>query len=196
MTKTIRTIISGVIEGAIKRFSGAGRPGETIDGREYFQHYGFTSRPRSGAEGVCLKQGNVVFMIASDDRRYRVQVEEGEVCLYDDQGQAIHLKRGKTVHVYGCDHVTVDASEDVQVNTKQVAVTASESAQISAPAVTILTDALNIQTLGGGGHVATMMGNFTITGSLAVDGPISATGNITSDGSIVDTAGNTNHHSH
>ena len=39
-------------------------------------------------------------------------------------------------------------------------------------------------------------GDVSITGNLNVTGTISAGGNITSGGSIIDTAGNTNHHSH
>ena len=106
MITMIRSIISSVAEGVIKRFSGIGRPGETIASREYFQHYGFTSRPRAGAEGVCLKQGNNVIMIASDDRRYRIAVEDGEVALYTDEGHYLHFKRGGTLEI-SCPNITM-----------------------------------------------------------------------------------------
>lgn len=42
----------------------------------------------------------------------------------------------------------------------------------------------------------TVTGNLTVNQSLSVSGTISAGGNITSGGSIIDTTGNTNHHSH
>lgn len=99
MITMIRSILSSVTEGAIKRFSGAGRVGETFTDRECFQHYGFSSRPLSGAEGILIKQGNQIMLIASDDRRYRINIEAGEVSLYTDEGDYVHLKRGNLVEV-------------------------------------------------------------------------------------------------
>lgn len=70
---------------------------DTMDGVERFQNYGFTSVPHAGSEPITLtvngdKSHTVV--IAVDDRRYRLKgLENGEVALYDDQGQKIVLKR-------------------------------------------------------------------------------------------------------
>jgi phage gp45-like len=99
MMKLIRTIISSVIEGNIKYFAGSGRVGETFANREYMQHYGFTSRPLKDGEGLVLKQGDKVFLIASDDRRYRISLAEGEVALYTDEGDKVHLKRGGVIEI-------------------------------------------------------------------------------------------------
>ena len=95
----IRGIIQSVIEGAIKRFSASGRDAETFADREYFQHYGFTSRPLSGAEAIIIREGNHIVMIASDDRRYRIALEAGEVALYTDEGDKVHLKRGGNIEI-------------------------------------------------------------------------------------------------
>ena len=100
MITMIRSILSSVSEGVIKRFAGSGRAGETFTDRECFQHYGFTSRPLPGAEGVLLKQGNQIMLIASDDRRYRIELANGEVALYTDEGDYVHLKRGNLVEVH------------------------------------------------------------------------------------------------
>ncbi len=89
----IRCLISAVVEGVIKRFSASGRVDETFESREYFQHYGFTSRPKANAEGIIINAGNHYIMIASDDRRYRIALEDGEAALYDDLGQRVHLTR-------------------------------------------------------------------------------------------------------
>lgn len=89
----IRGIIQQVIEGVIKRFSASGRPDESIADREYFQHYGYTSRPLRGAEIIIICEGNHIVAIAGDDRRYRIALEEGEAALYDDLGQKVHLTR-------------------------------------------------------------------------------------------------------
>ena len=64
---------------------------------EHFQHYGFTSVPFPGAEGVGLSIGgstNHMVVLNVDDRRYRMKgLEGGEVAIYDDQGQSVHLTR-------------------------------------------------------------------------------------------------------
>ena len=125
----IRALISSVVEGAIKRFSAAGRPGEQFDDREYLQHYGFTSRPLPGAEGVLICDGNHVVMVASDDRRYRIQMVDGEVALYTDEGDKIHLKRGRIIEI--------DGGEQVVVNTKVAQVTASTSATVTSPVINL-----------------------------------------------------------
>lgn len=70
---------------------------ETMDGVEHFQPYGFTARPKKGAEGIGLGVGGLrshTIVIAVGDRRYRLKgLAEGEVAMYDDQDQVIHLKR-------------------------------------------------------------------------------------------------------
>lgn len=75
--------------------------GEVRDEVERFQQYGLTSVPLAGAEGVYLslngsRDHGVV--ISVDDRRYRLAgLAGGEVAIYDDQGQKVHLKRSGMV---------------------------------------------------------------------------------------------------
>jgi phage gp45-like len=133
----IRGIIISVWEGVIKRFSASGRAGETFTDREYFQHYGYTSRPLPGAEGIIFREGNHIIMIASDDRRYRIALEEGEVALYDDQGQVIKLMRGKEIHVYGCDKLTADVAMETKVTSPVATVVASTSCQVTSPVINL-----------------------------------------------------------
>lgn len=81
--------------------------GETRDGVERFQEYGFTCHPHAGAEAVAVSLGGNrahTLIIAVDDRRYRVKnLAAGEVCLYTDEDQGgphrIHLKRGREIHL-------------------------------------------------------------------------------------------------
>lgn len=109
--KMIRGILTGLTEGEIKLFSGTGRAGETFTKREFWQHYGFTSRPLDRSEAIILKDGNVVNVIASDDRRYRLAIEEGEVALYSDEGDKVHFKRGKEIEINSGGKVVVDAPQ-------------------------------------------------------------------------------------
>lgn len=76
---------------------------EVRDNIERFQDYGFTSVPHPGAEGVVVFVGgnrDLGLCIAVDDRRYRmVGLEQGEVAIYTDEGDNIHLKRGRVIEV-------------------------------------------------------------------------------------------------
>lgn len=75
---------------------------EVKDGVEHFQEYGFTSvpKPATGDQGpeaaVVFPHGHRGHGIAVvvGDRRYRLRgLADGEVALYDDLGQVVHLKR-------------------------------------------------------------------------------------------------------
>lgn len=112
----IRGIVKQVYEGVIKRFSAYGRTDETIDDREYMQHYGFTSRPLPGAEIIIIREGNHYIAVASDDRRYRLALEEGEVAIYTDEGDCVHLKRDNTIHVVSGNKVIADVANEMTVN--------------------------------------------------------------------------------
>jgi len=74
-----------------------GLEGETLDKVERIQEYGLTSNPHPNAEAVVLAlSGNTSHsvVIAVDDRRYRLKgLKKGEVALYDDLGQKVHLTR-------------------------------------------------------------------------------------------------------
>ncbi len=113
----IRARIKSVVEGAIKRFSAFGRPDEEIEDREYMQHYGFTSRPLADGEMVLIQEGNHIIAIASDDRRYRIALAEGEVAIYTDEGDHIRLKRGKEIFVKSGNKVMVDAENLIDLKT-------------------------------------------------------------------------------
>lgn len=95
----VRGIVTAIAEGAIKRFGATGRVGESFCSRELFQHYGFTSSPPAGAEVILLREGNHIIAIAEDDRRYRIAVGGGEVAIYSDEGDKVHLKRGRVIEI-------------------------------------------------------------------------------------------------
>ncbi len=56
--------------------------GEIKDDMEHFEPYGFTSNPLAGAEGIAAFIG--------DDRSHG---------LYTDEGDKVHLKRGKVIDI-------------------------------------------------------------------------------------------------
>ncbi|MDA8139535.1 MAG: phage baseplate assembly protein [Desulfobacteraceae bacterium] len=194
MRAMIRGIISACMEGAIKKLSTAGLIGETFANREYFQHYGFTSRPLQGAECILIREGNHIVVIASDDRRYRISLQNGEVAIHDNQGQAIHLQADNKIQVTCAGALTIDAADSVTINTQAAAINcdtvevkADTSAAVTSPQVTITASAKVTMTT----PLVEVSGNLQVAGSGQFGGGLSMTGasgsgNITTPGNISD----------
>lgn len=64
----------------------------------HYEAYGFTSRAGAGGEAVVLNVGgdkSQPIVILVGDRRYRVEVEAGEVCVYNAAGHKITLREDR-----------------------------------------------------------------------------------------------------
>lgn len=98
--------------------------GQVPDDAEHFQHYGFTSVPHAGAEGIALAIGGSTghtVVINVDDRRYRLKgLPYGEVALYDDLGHKVHLTRDGIVIGGGGHPVVITDTPLLQVNASVV----------------------------------------------------------------------------
>lgn len=109
--------------------------GEVRDAVERMQQYGFTSVPLPGADGaVVFVAGNREqgIIVATEDRRYRLTgLEGGEVAIYDDQGQKVHLTR---------DGIVVETSLDLTATIGGAAAVTAASVSVTAPTVTITGD--------------------------------------------------------
>jgi phage baseplate assembly protein V len=78
-----------------------GLAGETV-AAELMQHYGFASAPIAGAEVVLLPIGGNsghTIIIATVDGRYRVSLKPGEVAIHTDEGDHVHMQRGRIIEV-------------------------------------------------------------------------------------------------
>jgi phage baseplate assembly protein V len=69
---------------------------------EHLEPFGFTSHPEAGAQGIVLAfNGNgshsVVFCVG--DKRYRLEISEGEVCIYNRHGDKVHIKDNREIDV-------------------------------------------------------------------------------------------------
>lgn len=77
--------------------------GELRDRLERFQEYGYTSVPLAGAEAAAVFVGgnrDHGIIIATEDRRYRLKsLKPGEVAIYTDEGDKVHLKRNGNIEV-------------------------------------------------------------------------------------------------
>jgi phage baseplate assembly protein V len=96
---------------------------ELKDNVEHFEPYGFTSNPLAGAEVLTAFIGgdrsHAVVLVASD-RRYRIQeLEPGEVAIYTDEGDKIHLKRGRIIDIE-TETLNIKASGSVNFDTPTI----------------------------------------------------------------------------
>ncbi|WP_432473342.1 phage baseplate assembly protein V [Amphritea sp. HPY] len=88
---------------------------KTLSGDVYelprVQQYGYTSNPHAGAEGIVLTLDDAHgVVVAVDDRRYRMKgLKNGEVALYDDTGNKVHLQRSGKMHVTAPTQITFDS---------------------------------------------------------------------------------------
>lgn len=74
--------------------------GAIEDSTDVWQPYGLQARPKSGAIAVQAAIGgqqDSLVTILVHDRRYCIQLVEGEVALVDDLGQKVHLTRSGIV---------------------------------------------------------------------------------------------------
>ena len=156
--------------------------GEVRDRVEHWQPYGLAYHPHPGAEALVLALGGNTdhgAVVCVGDRRYRITgLAQGEVALYDDQGQVIHLKRDKTVHVYGTDHLVADIGTDAAVTCPLVTVSASTKVTLDTPVVEC-TAQLTVGT-----HL-TVVGNGQFGGGLTMTGA-AGSGNISTPGAVSD----------
>lgn len=150
-------------------------PGDIREGLEHFEPYGFTSRVKKGAEAIGAffngdRSHGVVLVTA--DRRFRLHVEEGEVAVFDDQGQKVVLARDGIV-VETPKNLTATVGGNAVATVKGTTTLKSGAVTIDAPSVHI-TGTLSVD-----GHIKG-------TGGLAVSGGSGAavTGSITATGDI------------
>jgi len=146
---------------------------ELRDKVERVQDYGFTGNPLPGAEAITLFVGgnrDHGLIIKVDDRRYRLKaLKGGEVAMYTDEGDFIHMKRDRNIEVKSL-HVVVNADEDYTVNTKAHTVNcethtvnASKEIDMTTAKTGIHTDGLAFTSKDGGEVEAAFTGGIKAT---------------------------------
>lgn len=86
--------------------------GSALSDLEHLEPFGFTSHPKADAEALVLSfDGNgshsVALMVS--DRRYRLTIAEGEVALYNANGDNLHFKADGTAVVKAATKVQIDS---------------------------------------------------------------------------------------
>ena len=119
---------------------------QVIDGAERFQDYGFTSKPLAGAEAIVFNVGgayNHPVVLVVDDRRYRLNgMADGEVAIYTDEGDKIHIKRGGTIDVVAATKVNITALDVAMSGNLQVAGSTTLTGPVIAESTLAATGAL------------------------------------------------------
>jgi phage baseplate assembly protein V len=111
MTRRIRGIVSSVVAeaGKLVRMTIDGLTGERIDDVETLGQYGFSSRPRAGAEAIAEKIGSGYVVVETADRRYTIPLADGDVAMHTSDGQYIKLLAAGGIDVKSTGTVSVDA---------------------------------------------------------------------------------------
>lgn len=126
-----RRLVNMIARGTVALVNSAGKmqrlqmrilQGEAKSDVDHFEAYGFTSHPHAGAEAVLLCFGGdrshgVAVVVA--DKRYRLQsLEAGEVAIYDDLDQVVHLTR---------DGIEIRTPLDIDMRGRHVRIHGNES---------------------------------------------------------------------
>ncbi|MDO8654184.1 MAG: phage baseplate assembly protein V [Undibacterium sp.] len=100
-----------------------GVAGEQLQDNELMQHYGYTSAPPAGTQAVVIPLGGKTahgIIIATEHTSYRLKaLKTGEVAIYDDLGQSVHLTRTGIVINGGGLPVTIKNTPSVTADTPQ-----------------------------------------------------------------------------
>jgi phage baseplate assembly protein V len=111
----------------VQLIQAVGLRGENIQAAEYFQHYGYTSNPPEGAMFVMVPIGGKTahgIVIATEHGSYRLKnLAPGEVAIYDDLGQKIHLTRNGIVIDGANKQITITNTPKVRMDIPLLEVT-------------------------------------------------------------------------
>lgn len=100
--------------------------GETLNNVDRIEPYGFSYRPKPGCRAhLFFPAGDRSYGVALviGDKRYQMDLIEGEVALHDDEGNHVYIKRGGIVEVKAVTRVIAqtplfEASGDTKVGGK------------------------------------------------------------------------------
>lgn len=102
MNVIARGVIKVVSEKGLQRLQMTATAEETLDDLQVLGHYGLATSPPVGSEGVIIFPGgdrSAGLVIATENRSVRMKVANGEVSIYDNQGQFVHIKQGGVIEV-------------------------------------------------------------------------------------------------
>ncbi|MES2237606.1 MAG: phage baseplate assembly protein V [Pseudomonadota bacterium] len=168
---SIRLAFRGVVTlvkaaGAVQLVQVDGLQGEQLQDAELFQHYGLTSNPPVGTMAIVLPIGGRTahgIIIATEHGTYRLKnLASGEMAIYDDQGQKVHITRAGIVIDGAGKPINIQNTSSVTMTTPLVHATGAMTID-------------GLLTVGGGMTISGGSGN-TVNGSLATTGALTNNG--------------------
>lgn len=85
--------------------------GEPLDNIDRVEPYGLSYRAKKGSRAyLFFPSGDRSYGVALviGDKRYQMDLQEGEVALHDDEGNHVHIKRGGIIEVKASTKVVAD----------------------------------------------------------------------------------------
>ena len=144
---------------------GRGLAGEDLQAVELMQQFGFCSGVPDDSQLVVLPlAGKTVagVIVATENGAFRVHVNQGETCVYNQWGAKITLKKDKLVEV-DCDRFVVRAARSVDMETERWTARAAAGAAFETPS-------LSFDGTDGGASRARMTGTLELEGSMTSTG--------------------------
>lgn len=94
-----------------KTVQAMGLDGEAIEDAKRVEMYGLSYRPKPGSQVYLIfpngdRAQGVAILIG--DKRYQMDLVEGEVALHDDENNYVHIKRGGVIEVKAATKVLAD----------------------------------------------------------------------------------------
>jgi phage gp45-like len=129
----------------------------SVTDREVLQQYGIQSRPPEGSEVIALHRGNAIIVVASDNRQYRIALEEGDIVIRNSVAETAVKLMGNEIRI---------EAPTVIVDANSVKLTGESS--LKKLLTEDLLSALPLHT-----HAGVMAGN-SVTGTATFTPPLSA----------------------
>lgn len=128
-----RARLRGLADGKVQTARAESLENQAHDAAERHQDYGFAAHPVDG-QGLVMHLDGHTLVLRLDRIAERPGLAPFEVVVWHHEGHMVKLKAGRVVEVT-CDHLVVNASVDVTINTPLMTVNASDHVELATPLV-------------------------------------------------------------
>ena len=132
-----RAVLRGINAGTpIQLIQADALQGEQLQAAELFQQFGFTSSPPEGTQLIILPLGGQTahsIIVSTEHGSYRIAVQRGEVCVYNQWGAYIKLLKERIIEI-DCDELNIRAKDKIAMETTDYQVRASAQVAYNTPA--------------------------------------------------------------
>ncbi|MFV8669677.1 phage baseplate assembly protein V [Ralstonia pseudosolanacearum] len=136
---------------------------ETLDNINRVEPYGFSYRPKAGCQTyLAFPSGDRSYGVALiiGDKRYQMNLVDGEVAIHDDEQNWVHIKRGGIIEVKATTKVLADTPMFETTKDAKIGGNLMVAGQTSSAG----------GYYGDGGGAAQMKGGADVTGHFTVNG--------------------------